>query len=192
MGPYFAFFIGTWAYLRHYLNIRIILSLLPLPLPSLTRWLISLLPLALEKSIYASPMLSKITEPIFPDWTSTFATVGSFELDWERQQYKCWISQFSSFALLAALQSLNLFWMYLIVKVAIRFIRTGEGSDDRSEYEGSDDEEDVQEGDGSEKPLLEQKLETAFHGTSSLPHSDAELGDEKTKRRSPRKSAFKS
>jgi len=66
--PYFIMFIGIWTYMRHYLNLRILLSIL-----------------------------------------YEFKTVGPFELNWETQQYKCWISQAISFALLAILQAVNVF-----------------------------------------------------------------------------------
>nr|UWK20525.1 longevity assurance factor/sphinganine N acyl transferase subunit 1 [Trichoderma rodmanii] len=68
-----------------------------------------------------------------------FRTIGPFELNWETQQYKCWISQYITSALLSSLQALNLFWLFYILRIAIRFIRDKEVSDDRSEDE--DDEE---------------------------------------------------
>nr|UWK20511.1 longevity assurance factor/sphinganine N acyl transferase subunit 1 [Trichoderma albolutescens] len=67
-----------------------------------------------------------------------FRTVGPFELNWETQQYKCWISQYITSALLASLQALNLFWLFYILRIAFRFIRDKEATDDRSEDE--DDE----------------------------------------------------
>lgn len=42
-----------------------------------------------------------------------FSSVGPFELNWETQQYKCWISQYITFGLLASIQALNLFWFFL-------------------------------------------------------------------------------
>ncbi|KAK4118989.1 putative longevity assurance factor [Parathielavia appendiculata] len=69
-----------------------------------------------------------------------FATVGPYELDWETQQYKCWISQIITFALLAALQALNLFWLYCLCRVAYRFVFLGIAKDDRSEAEESEAE----------------------------------------------------
>nr|UWK20526.1 longevity assurance factor/sphinganine N acyl transferase subunit 1 [Trichoderma rubi] len=68
-----------------------------------------------------------------------FRTVGPFELNWVTQQYKCWISQYITTALLASLQALNLFWLFYILRIAFRFIRDKEATDDRSEDE--DDEE---------------------------------------------------
>ncbi|KAJ5368645.1 uncharacterized protein N7496_008405 [Penicillium cataractarum] len=97
--PFYALNVGTWIYLRHYLNLRILWSLL-----------------------------------------TEFRTVGPYELNWETQQYKCWISNIITFALLAMLQSLNLFWLYCLLRSAWKFISTGEKKDDRSEDE-SDGEE---------------------------------------------------
>lgn len=66
-----------------------------------------------------------------------FRTVGPFELNWETQQYKCWISQYITFFLLASLQALNLFWLFLILRIAKNYIITNVATDERS-----DDEED--------------------------------------------------
>lgn len=70
-----------------------------------------------------------------------FRTVGPFELNWETQQYKCWISQYITTALLASLQALNLFWLFYILRIAFRFIRDKEVTDDRSEDEDDDVDE---------------------------------------------------
>ncbi|KAL5087323.1 hypothetical protein Trisim1_007889 [Trichoderma cf. simile WF8] len=70
-----------------------------------------------------------------------FRTVGPFELNWETQQYKCWISQYITTALLASLQALNLFWLFYILRIAFRFIRDKEATDDRSEDEDDDVDE---------------------------------------------------
>jgi acyl-CoA-dependent ceramide synthase len=92
VGPYFAFFIVAWCYLRHYLNLRIL-------------W-------------------SEFNE---------FKTVGPYELDWETEQYKCWISHYISTALLASLQALNLFWLWAIFRIAYRFVFLKVAEDDRSD-----------------------------------------------------------
>uniref|UniRef100_A0A7G9ULN4 Longevity assurance factor/sphinganine-N-acyl transferase subunit 1 n=1 Tax=Trichoderma carraovejensis (nom. inval.) TaxID=2768925 RepID=A0A7G9ULN4_9HYPO len=76
-----------------------------------------------------------------------FRTVGPFELNWETQQYKCWISQYITTALLASLQALNLFWLFYILRIAFRFIRDKEATDDRSE----DEDDDVDEKPASSK-----------------------------------------
>ncbi|ODQ64498.1 longevity assurance proteins LAG1/LAC1 [Nadsonia fulvescens var. elongata DSM 6958] len=95
-GPFFVVFIGTWIYFRHYLNIKILYSIL-----------------------------------------TEFETVGDFVLNWEAQQYKCWISQYISFCLLGSLQLVNLYWLFLILRIAYRFAIGGVAKDERS-----DDEED--------------------------------------------------
>ncbi|CAI7644235.1 unnamed protein product [Penicillium bialowiezense] len=71
-----------------------------------------------------------------------FRTVGPYELNWETQQYKCWISNIITFSLLAVLQALNLFWLYYLLRSAIKFLVTGEKKDDRSEPDESDIESD--------------------------------------------------
>lgn len=110
VGPYFFLFMCAWGYLRHYLNLKILYSIL-----------------------------------------TEFSSVGPYELNWETQQYKCWISQAITFALLAALQAVNLFWWFLICRIAYRFVITNVAEDDRSEYEGSDAEE--------EEPTTEESKE---------------------------------
>jgi acyl-CoA-dependent ceramide synthase len=80
-----------------------------------------------------------------------FRTVGPFELDWETQQYKCWISQYITFALLASLQAVNLFWLYLILRIAKNFVFNSTATDPRS-----DDEESSEEGLNEEATKLLQ------------------------------------
>ena len=90
---------GVWAYMRHYLNLVILWSVL-----------------------------------------TTFKTIGPWELNWETQQYKCWIAQPITFFLLACLQLLNLFWFGFIVRIAYRAILAEPVTDDRSEEEMTEDE----------------------------------------------------
>jgi acyl-CoA-dependent ceramide synthase len=93
---------------------------------------------------YISPSFATLpTTPLFPNWTAQFASIGSYTLDWDTQQYKCWISQWITFGLLAALQSLNLFWLFLIFRVAYRFAVQKVAEDERSEHGESDVEEEV-------------------------------------------------
>ncbi|KAI4092538.1 MAG: hypothetical protein LQ344_003384 [Seirophora lacunosa] len=82
--------------------------------------------------------------------TTSFASVGPFELDWPSEQYKCWIAQYITFALLACLQLINIFWLYFIVRIASRVFTGGVTKDDRSDDEAEDDEEDEDE-DGEEE-----------------------------------------
>lgn len=99
IGPVYTLNIGVWIYLRHYLNIWILYSLL-----------------------------------------TEFRTVGPYELNWETEQYKCWISNVVTFILLALLQALNLFWLYCLLRSAYRFVVHNIAKDDRSE----DEDEDVE------------------------------------------------
>ena len=66
--------------------------------------------------------------------------IGPYELNWTTQQYKCWIAQYISFTLLASLQAVNLFWWFLICRIAYRFVVFKDADDDRSEYEPSEEE----------------------------------------------------
>lgn len=75
-----------------------------------------------------------------------FRTVGPFELDWETQQYKCWISQYITFALLASLQSINLFWLFFIGRIAYNMACAKVIQDVRSDDEESEEEKESQGG----------------------------------------------
>jgi acyl-CoA-dependent ceramide synthase len=80
-----------------------------------------------------------------------FRTVGPFELNWEMEQYKCWISQYVTFGLLASLQAVNLFWLYLIFRIAKNFVFNKTATDPRS-----DDEDSSEEGTNEEATKLLQ------------------------------------
>lgn len=102
----------AWVYLRHFLNLRVLYSLL-----------------------------------------TEFRTVGPYELNWETQQYKCWISNIITFALLAMLQALNLFWLYCLLRSAWKLVAYGEKKDDRSDGSEPEDAstEKVPNGNGTVK-----------------------------------------
>lgn len=72
-----------------------------------------------------------------------FRTVGPFELNWETQQYKCWISQYITFALLASLQAVNLFWLFLILRILANYLFHDVKKDERSEDEDEEELEQV-------------------------------------------------
>lgn len=80
-----------------------------------------------------------------------FRTVGPFELNWETQQYKCWISQYITFSLLACLQAVNIFWLYLILRIAKDFVFNKVAQDVRS------DDEETEEDSNQETSKLLQK-----------------------------------
>ncbi|KAF2122583.1 TLC domain-containing protein [Lophiotrema nucula] len=123
VGPFFFVFMCVWGYLRHYVNLKIIYSIL-----------------------------------------TEFKTVGPYELNWETQQYKCWIAQYITLGLMASLQAINLFWWFLICRIAYRFVVTwGEDiQDDRSEYEDSDVETE-----GQEKKQKKEKKEKKINGSAN-------------------------
>lgn len=74
-----------------------------------------------------------------------FRTVGPFELNWETQQYKCWISQYITFALLASLQAVNIFWLFLILRILFNYLVNSVKKDERSDDEDEDEEEEPKE-----------------------------------------------
>ena len=83
--------------------------------------------------------------------TTDFVNVGPYELNWETQQYKCWISQYITSALLLCLQSINIFWLWFILKIAYNMGVKKVAQDVRSEDEDSEDEEEVR---GDEKKVV--------------------------------------
>ncbi|KAK1835047.1 TLC domain-containing protein [Podospora conica] len=70
-----------------------------------------------------------------------FKTVGPYEVNWETGQYKCPLSFWITLTLLSSLQSLNLFWLFFILRIAYRFVVRGSATDDRSEAEESEAED---------------------------------------------------
>lgn len=104
IGPWFALFFASWVYLRHWVNLRILWSIL-----------------------------------------TEYKTVGPYQLNFATGQYKCWISQWITFALLFALQVLNIYWLLLIIRILYRLVKDGGAEDDRSESEDDEDEEDSDE-----------------------------------------------
>ena len=111
--PYFSFFITVWVYMRHYINLKILYSLV-----------------------------------------TTYSVVGPFELNWETQQYKCWISQYITFTLLAFLQAINLFWLVYILKIALNMVIKDDLKDERSDEEYSDEEEEEKHRKGEKAKLV--------------------------------------
>jgi very-long-chain ceramide synthase len=67
-----------------------------------------------------------------------FSTVGPYELNWDTEQYKCALSNIITFTLLAGLQTVNLYWLWCLMRNAYRFLFLGIAKDDRSEDEGPD------------------------------------------------------
>jgi acyl-CoA-dependent ceramide synthase len=73
---------------------------------------------------------------------TSFSTIGPFLLDWEGEQFKCWISQYISFGLLAALQAINIFWLFFILRIAYVAVFENVAKDTRSDDEDTGAEED--------------------------------------------------
>ncbi|KAK2877181.1 hypothetical protein FQN49_001376 [Arthroderma sp. PD_2] len=70
-----------------------------------------------------------------------FDKIGPTELNWEEGQFKCLYSKLIFLVLLVALQSLNLFWLFLLLRIAYRFVVHNVAKDDRSDAEESETEE---------------------------------------------------
>jgi very-long-chain ceramide synthase len=117
VGPFFAANVGVWIYMRHYLNIRILISIL-----------------------------------------TEFKTVGPYELDWQAEQYKCWISNVIVLVLLSFLQSLNLFWLWCLLRSGFRYVVYNIKKDDRSDAEESANEADEKSTSPNGKCALEPPL----------------------------------
>lgn len=105
-GPFLLLFLVVWVYLRHYINLKILWSVL-----------------------------------------TEFRTIGEWELNWETQQYKCWISQPIVFGLIFALQILNSYWLFLILRIVYRYVVGGVAEDERSD----DEDEEIEDPGRNEK-----------------------------------------
>jgi very-long-chain ceramide synthase len=79
---------------------------------------------------------------------TTFRTIGPFELDWAAEQYKCLLAQVITFSLLAALQSINLFWLFFIMRVAYNVVFANIVADVRSDDEDEGEGEEMVEQEG--------------------------------------------
>jgi very-long-chain ceramide synthase len=86
--------------------------------------------------------------------------VGPFELNWQTEQYKCWIAQYITFGLLASLQAVNLFWFYLILRIAKNYVVNAVVTDERSDNEEEEEEEqqEGEEADEEDKDAVDEEL----------------------------------
>ena len=138
-GPYFVVFVANWAYLRHYINLKMIGSLLP-PIEYTLR-----VPQFLTSNLPTSLLPVGLAAAKTTFTTGQFSTIGPYELDWETEQTKCFLANCISFGLLATLQAVNLFWFALILRILYRFLFGSAVKDDRSEEEGEAEIEDAQD-----------------------------------------------
>lgn len=97
--PFFLVFMFVWIYTRHWLNLKILWSVL-----------------------------------------FEYLNVGPSILDFKTQQYKCWISQPMVFTLILALQLVNAYWLFLILRILVRVVFYNIKKDERSDSESDDDE----------------------------------------------------
>lgn len=109
-----------------------------------------------------------------------FATVGSYTLNWDTQQYKCWISQSITFALLAMLQMVNIFWIFLILRILYRALFSGVQKDERSDDEEEEEEEEQLEqeekrGNGQLKPSFTLNGEPVSPVEAQAPFTGVEV-----------------
>lgn len=113
-----------------------------------------------------------------------FRTVGPFDLNWDTQQYKCWISQYITFGLLASLQSINLLWFFFIVRIAYNIAFAKVISDVRSDDEDSEDEKEGQPGliDTAEREAKEGKANGRAVNGSALEPNTKNMSERKKER----------
>lgn len=91
-----------------------------------------------------------------------FKTVGPYVIDWKNEQFKGPLSHYISTVLLTSLQSLNLFWLYHIFRIAYRFAFENIVEDDRSD----NDEKEVEEEQTSE--IMNSKIHEKANNQKTL------------------------
>ncbi|KAF3481511.1 sphingosine N-acyltransferase lac1 [Arthroderma uncinatum] len=74
-----------------------------------------------------------------------FDNIGPTELNWAEGQFKCIYSKMIFLVLLVALQSLNLFWLFLLLRIAYRFVVHNVAKDERSDEESEAEEPKLEE-----------------------------------------------
>jgi very-long-chain ceramide synthase len=75
-----------------------------------------------------------------------FRTVGPFVLNWETGEYKSPLAQGIAFTLLSSLQAVNLFWLFLILRIGKNYVFNSVKADERSDNEEDDEEEEMVDG----------------------------------------------
>ncbi|WBW71862.1 sphingosine N-acyltransferase Lac1 [Schizosaccharomyces osmophilus] len=77
---------------------------------------------------------------------TTMGTVNEYKFDWSEQYFKCEFSQYGTAFLLISLQLVNLYWLFLILRIGYRAFTTKDTHDERSD----DEEEYSPEPEGSD------------------------------------------
>ncbi|KAF3930713.1 hypothetical protein ABW19_dt0209026 [Dactylella cylindrospora] len=94
--------------------------------------------------------------------------IGEYRLDWDAPFYKCTLAKTVITILLTGLQLVNIFWLYLVLRVAYRYVFSDHLNDVRSEDE--DDGEDIDNDigfDNEEKtPISEDAPKIQLNGES--------------------------
>ncbi|KAH6714295.1 TLC domain-containing protein, partial [Leptodontidium sp. MPI-SDFR-AT-0119] len=122
---------------------------------------------------------------LFSEFTE-FKTVGPYVMDWDAGQYKSPLAHYVSTALLASLQALNLFWLFLILRTGYRFIFLNQVADPRSEDEDEEEEEEIL------KKSLDVKNELVVEDIVQITPSDkASVGEKRDSTRSRSKGVSK-
>jgi acyl-CoA-dependent ceramide synthase len=93
-----------------------------------------------------------------------FETIGPYELNWVTQQYKCLLSQVITSGLLGMLQAVNIFWYFLILRIALRLVFKGDKKDDRSDSEEEEDEDEADVGSEQESGPMPLKPTLLVNG----------------------------
>ncbi|KAI9883568.1 MAG: hypothetical protein M1823_004666 [Watsoniomyces obsoletus] len=104
-----------------------------------------------------------------------FRTIGPYELNWATEQYKGPLSQVIAFILLASIQALNLFWLFLILRIAKNYVFNNvkaDEIDERSEFEDDDEVDGAVVGGG------EQSVDDASGGTTQSLKTHGNEGSE--------------
>ncbi|KAF3177015.1 hypothetical protein TWF106_001632 [Orbilia oligospora] len=91
--------------------------------------------------------------------------VGEYYLDWDEPHYKCGLAKLVISTLLSALQLVNIFWLYCVLRVAYRYVFKAELADVRSEDEGGEEDDDVGfDDDDTKTPTLEETPKIQLNG----------------------------
>ena len=104
-----------------------------------------------------------------------FRTVGPFVLNFATEQYKGWISQIITSTLLILLQSLNLFWLFFILRIGYRVAFHNSRTDDRSD----DEDEEEEEEDVQPAPALTKEKDASKQIKSGIAKNGVAIGSKK-------------
>jgi acyl-CoA-dependent ceramide synthase len=96
-----------------------------------------------------------------------FRSVGPWELNWTTQFYKSGVAQSIAVVLLGSLQAVNLFWLWLILKVAWRYVVSNVAQDERSDDEDDESSENSLEAEYVFPPKKLHLVFVFFHSSQN-------------------------